>query len=134
MNRFLSTSLLCSTLLAGNALAEDHFIQHGGTVFNPPVLLVEPGDVVQWGIGFPGGSPRTITSGEDCIPDGLWFDGEIPPGLFTWEVPLDIEVTEVPYFNRLACKNGEPGLLRIIDIREVPSEYPTISYSADRVR
>ena len=131
MIRFLSTSMLCSTLLAGNALAEDHFIQHGGTVFNPSVLMVEPGDVVQWGIGFPGGSPRTITSGEDCIPDGLWFDGEIPPGLFTWEVPLDIEVTEVPYFNRLACKNGEPGLLRIIDIRRVPSEYPTIQEALD---
>ena len=131
MIRFLSTSLLCSTLLAGNALAEDHFIQHGGTVFNPPVLMVEPGDVVQWGIGFPGGSPRTITSGEDCIPDGLWFDGEIPPGLFTWEVPLDIGVTEIPYFNRLACRNGEPGLLRIIDIRRVPSEYPTIQEALD---
>ena len=132
MIRFLSTCcLLCSPLLAGNALAEDHFIQHGGTVFNPPVLTVEPGDVVQWGIGFPGGSPRTITSGEDCIPDGLWFDGEIPPGLFTWEVPLDIGVTEVPYFNRLACTNGEPGLLRIIDIRRVPSEYPTIQEALD---
>ncbi len=131
MIRFLSTFLLCSTLPGGNALAEDHFIQHGGTVFNPPVLVVEPGDVVQWGIGFPGGSPRTITSGEDCIPDGLWFDGEIPPGLFTWEVPLDIGVTEIPYFNRLACRNGEPGLLRIIDIRRVPSEYPTIQEALD---
>ena len=129
--RFISISIVTTTLLAGNALAEDHFIQHGGTVFNPPVLMVEPGDVVQWGIGFPGGSPRTITSGEDCIPDGLWFDGEIPPGLFTWEVPLDIGVTEIPYFNRLACKNGEPGLLRIIDIRRVPSEYPTIQEALD---
>ena len=120
-----------TTLLAGSSFAEDHFVQHGGILFNPSVLHVERGDVVSWGIGFPGGTPRTITSGEDCVHDGLYFDAEIPPGLFSWEVPMDIEVTEIPYFNAMACKNGEPGLLRIIDIRRVPSEYPTIQEALD---
>lgn len=129
--RFISTSIVATTLLAGASFAEDHFIQHGGILFNPSVLHVEPGDVVSWGIGFPGGTPRTITSGEDCIHDGLYFDAEIPPGLFNWEVPMDIGVTEIPYFNAMACKNGEPGLLRIIDIRRVPSEYPTIQEALD---
>ena len=129
--RFGLTFVVTTTLLAGSSFAEDHFIQHGGILFNPSVLHVERGDVVSWGIGFPGGTPRTITSGEDCIHDGLYFDAEIPPGLFSWEVPMDIGVTEIPYFNAMACKNGEPGLLRIIDIRRVPSEYPTIQDALD---
>ena len=129
--RFVLSTILITGLLTGPSFAEDHFIQHGGIVFNPPVLKVEPGDVVSWGIGFPGGTPRTITSGEDCIHDGLYFDAEIPPGLFSWEVPMDIGVTEIPYFNAMACKNGEPGLLRIIDIRRVPSEYATIQEALD---
>ena len=44
---------------------------------------------------------------------------------------MDIGVTEIPYFNAMACKNGEPGLLRIIDIRRVPSEYATIQEALD---
>ena len=129
--RFIPSTILITGLLTGPSFAEDHFVQHGGNVFNPTVLSVEPGDVVSWGIGFPGGTPRTITSGENCVHDGLYFDAEIPPGLFSWEVPMDIGVTEIPYFNTLACKNGTPGLLRIIDIRRVPSEYATIQEALD---
>ena len=129
--RFVSSTILITGLLTGPSFAEDHFVQHGGNAFNPTVLNVEPGDVVSWGIGFPGGTPRTITSGENCVHDGLYFDAEIPPGLFSWEVPMDIGVTEIPYFNAMACKNGTPGLLRIIDIRRVPSEYATIQEALD---
>ena len=118
-------------MLTGSASAQDHQVHHGGTVFTPTVVYAERGDVIRWGIGGPGGTPRTITSGEDCVHDGLYFDATIPPGIFDWQVPMDIAVTEIPYFNALACKTGTPGLIRIIDIREVPGEYLTIQEALD---
>ena len=129
--RFISTTILTTTIFIGTASAQDHFVVHQGDAFSPSVLNVERGDQIRWGIGSAG----TITSGENCVPDGL-FDGVIgtPPNgipFFTWDVPMDIEVTEIPYFNAWECKTGEPGFIRVIDVREVPAEYPTIQAALD---
>ena len=138
-NRMLFTAapLLTSAILAGPSLAQeqDFSIIANLTSFSPEVLHVERGDLIRWVIGGPG-FPRTVTSGESCVPDGLYFDvviGSPPtnPPVFMWEVPMDILATEIPYFNAYECENGTPGLLRIIDVREVPAEYPTIQAALD---
>ena len=98
------------------------------TGFYPPLVRVEPGDSVTWRwSSWNGGA--SVTSGEPCTPDGL-FEINITGGPWgpyegTWEVPLDTKLTEVPYFNGNACKDMT-ATIRVIDVREVPAEYPTI--------
>ena len=133
--RCLSIAFVVATLVSGTGFAqEQHNVTIRNNTFTPAVVKAEPGDSIRWAITtFTGNA--TITSGADCTADGLFQLG-ISGGPFgnnsvTWDVPLDIELAEIPYFDPAHCAEGMTGLIRIIDVREVPGEYPTIQDALD---
>ena len=132
-NRFVT---LCAVALCASSVSAQ--IQHNVSIrnerFTPEVVKVEPGDTIRWANTTLFGS-ATITSGAPCTADGLFQLG-ISGGPFgnnsvTWQVPLDSAFGEIPYFDPGSCKDGMIGLIRIIDVREVPGEYATIQAALD---
>ena len=132
-NRFVT---LCAVALCASSVSAQ--IQHNVSIrnerFTPEVVKVEPGDTIRWANTTLFGS-ATITSGAPCTADGLFQLG-ISGGPFgnnsvIWEVPLDSAFGEIPYFDLGSCKDGMIGLIRIIDVREVPGEYATIQAALD---
>ena len=72
--------------------AEIHDITVTATSFDPATLVVAPGDTVVWTLQS--SPPRTVVSGSDCTPDGVFFAAALPNGgkgppnfTYTWEVP-----------------------------------------------
>jgi len=50
----------------------------GDFFFDPPMVNIDPGDTVMW--TNLGSMQHTSTSGDGCIPDGLWDSGPLDPG------------------------------------------------------
>ena len=119
---------------ASTATAETHNVMVTATSFEPSTLVVAPGDTVVWttdSLSF-----RTVESGSNCIPDGVFFMGGLPNGnegppnfTFSWEVPAYTPL-EIPYFSRTHCGKGMTGLISIDAggaVLDVPTDdYPTI--------
>ena len=132
--RIATTLLLATAILAGNSLAEDQRVNITNAGFDPDVIRAAPGDTVTW-LWLPFGGGASLSSGEPCTADGL-FQFKLTGGMGgnpvgTWEVPVDFAYGVVPYFNNATCEDGMTASIRIIDVREVPGEYPTIQQAID---
>jgi plastocyanin len=122
---------LVVTVLSGAtfAVAETHYIQAFGNSFIPDSIVVAPGDTIVW--EYNSGYPHTVTSGSDCVPDGLFFDEPLDSGSPTleWIVP-DYASLDIPYFCQPHCGMGMTGVISINAggaILNVPGDYPTIA-------
>ena len=125
------TTTIISTLLLGASFAgaETHVVQAFGNSFIPDSIVVAPGDTIVW--EYNSGYPHTVTSGSDCVPDGLFFDGPLDAGSPTleWVVP-DYASLDIPYFCQPHCGMGMTGVISINAggaILNVPGDYPTIA-------
>ena len=98
-------------VLTCSAAAETYVVTAEDTSFNPPDVNVMPGDTVRWEYGS--GYPHTVTSGTDCVGDGL-FDAELDGGnpVFEWTVPDDAPDT-IPYFCGPHCSMGMVGAIHV---------------------
>ena len=128
-----SLALLAGALVAGAANAEEHFVVVYEDSYDPAVVRAAPGDTIRWGL-FQFSGYSMITSGEPCTPDGL-FQLELTPPPFgspaVWSVPAELEPMAISYFDQDRCASGMSASIRIIDVREVPGEYPTIQQAID---
>ena len=132
--RIATASFLATAILAGNSFAEDHRVTAAIDGFHPEVIRAAPGETVTWRYNQWNGGVQ-ISSGDRCTADGL-FQFSLYGGPFgnyegTWEIPEDFAYGDVPYFNQALCKDGVTGVVRIIELHEVPSEYPTIQAALD---
>ena len=132
--RIATTSFLATAILAGNSFAEDHRVTAAIDGFHPEVIRAAPGETVTWRYNQWNGGVQ-ISSGDRCTADGL-FQFSLNGGPFgnyegTWEIPTDFAYGDVSYFNQALCKDGVTGVVRIIELHEVPSEYPTIQSALD---
>ncbi len=128
-----SLALLAGALVAGAAYAEEHFVVVYEDSYDPAVVRAAPGDTIRWGL-FQFSGYSMITSGEPCTPDGL-FQLELTPPPFgspaVWSVPVELDPMAISYFDQDRCASGMSAVIRIIDVREVPGEYPTIQEAID---
>ena len=132
--RIATASFLATAILAGNSFAEDHRVTAAIDGFHPEVIRAAPGETVTWRYNQWNGGVLVV-SGEPCTADGR-FEFNLYGGPFgnyegTWEIPADSAYGVVPYFNDALCKDGVTGVVRIIELHEVPSEYPTIQSALD---
>jgi len=79
-------------------------------VFVPDTITVAPGDTIRWiwEQGF-----HTVTSGANCVYDGLYFDANINSGAPVFEFVVPAGVNQIPYFCRPHCAFGMTGLILI---------------------
>ena len=94
------------------ATAELHVVNQVGLVFSPENITVAPGDTVRW---VWGSGTHTVTSGDNCTYDGLYFDAPLTSSqpTFDWVVPSG--VSEVPYYCRPHCFLGMVGTITIVE-------------------
>ena len=120
--------------LSSAATAETHDITVTATAFEPSTLVVAPGDTVVWTLQS--SPPRTVVSGSDCTPDGVFFAAGLPNGgkgppnfTYTWEVP-EYESLDIRYFSTAECGEGMTGLITIDSgglTHRVPEDHRTIA-------
>ena len=120
------------------ASAETHVITVTANAFEPSTLVVAPGDTVVWTLQ-PGPS-RTVVSGANCTPDGVFFEAGLPNGgkgppnfTFTWEVP-EYDSLDIPYFSTAECGEGMTGLITIDSgglTHRVPEDHLTLAEAID---
>lgn len=98
-------------VLACTVTAETYVVTAQSTSFDPPDVNVVPGDTIRWEYGT--GYPHTVTSGTDCVGDGL-FDAPLggPGASFEWTVPEGSSST-IPYFCGPHCINGMVGAIHV---------------------
>ena len=86
----------------------------GRHVFEPEVLLVEPGDVVRWVCA--GGCPHTTTAYPQGVPAGgpVWDSGPLAQGeRYELKIPPDAPEGTYPYACALHAELGHLGLLGV---------------------
>ena len=91
--------------------AEVHEIDQVGLAFVPADITVAAGDTVRWNWG---GGVHTVTSGTDCIFDGVHFDAPLNSGHTTAEyvVPGDFSGV-IDYFCQPHCTLGMTGIITV---------------------
>ncbi|MDE0890485.1 MAG: hypothetical protein OSA40_13655, partial [Phycisphaerales bacterium] len=135
MHSILPASVMTLALtLTSATTAETHDITVTATSFEPSTLVVAPGDTIVWTLES--NSARTVVSGSDCTPDGVFFAGGLPNGgkgppnfTYTWEVP-EYDSLEIPYFSIAQCGAGMTGLITIDSgglTQRVPEDHLTIA-------
>ena len=126
-------ALLVSTVVVNAANAEDRLVVVYENAYEPQVIRAVPGDTIRWGL-FQFSGYSMITSGAPCTPDGL-FQLELTPPPFgspaIWTVPEDLGPMVIPYFDQDRCGEGMTASIRIVDVHEVPGDYPTIQQAID---
>ena len=120
MHSILPASVMTLALalaLTSVTTAETHEITVTATAFEPSTLVVAPGDTVVWTLQS--SPPRTVVSGSNCAPDGVFFAGALPNGskgppnfTYTWEVP-EHDSLEIPSFSSAQGGAGMTGLITI---------------------
>ena len=82
--------------LSGASLAETVIVECWALTFQPEHITVQVGDEIQW---KKMNGDHTVTSGTDCIFDGIWWNETINNSnpTFTWTVPAEA-VGEIEYF------------------------------------
>ncbi len=80
MRRLITSLVLCAilSLFPVISFADTVEIAIGDFFFNPPNVAINPGDTVIW--TNEGSMTHTVTSGQDCTPDGEWDSGVLSPG------------------------------------------------------
>ena len=132
--RTRSVATMTALAVASVACAETHDITVTATAFEPSTLVVAPGDTVVWTLQP--GPTRTVVSGSNCTPDGVFFAGALPNGskgppnfTYTWEVP-EYESLDIPYFSTAECGEGMTGLITIDSgglTHRVPEDHLTLA-------
>jgi len=84
-----------------------------GSTFTPSILDVRRGDTIIW---TRNGGNHTVTSGDNCTADGIYFDAPLNVNnpVFTWVVPTDAS-SNIPYFCVPHCNFGQEGEINVID-------------------
>ena len=82
---------------AASAQAATHFVDVRNFEFDPPDVVVAPGDTVQWDWTDAG---HSVTSGSpSCTPDGRFDSGVVGAGsTFSFVVPVDESEGVIPYY------------------------------------
>jgi len=111
MNSQLILGLAMAAGMTTTALAETHVIEAYSTSFVPSAVDAMPGDTIRW--VYVTGYPHSVTSGDNCTYDGLYFD-EYPLSVFEWVVPEDAP-SQVPFFCDPHCGNGMEGVINVVD-------------------
>lgn len=98
----------------GVASAETHVIELYSTSFVPSVVDVVPGDTIRW--EYVTGYPHTVTSGPNCLWDGIFFNESLsaPGDVYEWIVP-DEAPDAISFFCDPHCGNGMEGLINVGD-------------------
>ncbi|MCH2136564.1 MAG: plastocyanin/azurin family copper-binding protein [Phycisphaerales bacterium] len=123
----LALFMLTVASAATPSQADTHIVQAFAVSFEPAAITVAPGDTVTW--QYASGYPHTVTSGSDCLPDGLFdapLNGSNPT--FSWTVPDDA-TGSVPYFCQPHCAMGMSGVITVEagpSTIHVPGDYPTV--------
>jgi plastocyanin len=98
---------LCAGCICFSASADVVNIGVGTTYYNPPFVIVEPGDTIHW---FHEAGSHDVTSGVQCLdPDGQFYSAITSSNpTFDWIVPND-NTPVIPYFCNVAshCINGD---------------------------
>ena len=117
--KILTTLVIAA--ISAPSLADTFIVEANAMSFNPNVLNVVPGDVIEF--RYITGYPHTVTSGTDCIYDGLYFNEPLDSSspVFSWTVPADAP-TEIPFFCILHCSMGMTGVINV----EVPEGHMVI--------
>ena len=99
-------------ILSGGGGGATHYVMQKGTTFSPAKLDAMTGDTIiwQWSSGI-----HTVTSGADCIPNGI-FDAPLDStdNSFEWVVPNDSS-SIVKYFCQPHCNFGMIGVISVLD-------------------
>lgn len=109
-----TTMILACAITAAAASAETHEVGAHDMTFKPEVIHVSPGDTIRW--EYVSGSPHTVSSGDGCRFDGLFFSALsfIEP-VFEWVVPDDAS-GDIPYFCAPHCINGMVGVIHVDEV------------------
>jgi plastocyanin len=99
-------------LVTAAATAETHVVSAYDMTFVPEIVEVNVGDTIRW--EYVSGSPHTVSTGDSCRFDGLFFAALsfIEP-VFEWVVPEGGAVT-IPYFCAPHCINGMVGTIHVV--------------------
>ena len=98
MKRILTIALLAPACLCVSPVtATEHVVMQKGTLFSPESITVAPGDTVRW---VRTGGNHTVTSGDDCAADGVYFDAPLNSAnrAAVWTVPVSAANSTVGYF------------------------------------
>lgn len=110
MPRPVATLLSLALLIGGvdvAGAAEVHVVMQVDLTYQPEVVMAAPGDTIRWvwTDGF-----HTITSGVDCMPDGVHFNTGLFSAMPVFEYPIpDDFVGEIPYYCAPHCSLGMTG-------------------------
>jgi glucose/arabinose dehydrogenase/plastocyanin len=105
----------CAVVIAAMTapvLAGTHTVNVQNFAFDPADITVAPGDTVEW--TWIEGS-HTVTSGEPCTFDGVFFDHPINSSntMFSWEVPGELAGETLAYFCMPHCGFGMVGSIEV---------------------
>ena len=111
--KVLLVMCLAVTSLSSVAMATDHEVlatgdYFGAMFFSPPVINIAPGDRVRWKNDMI--VIHTSTSGNDCLPNGLWTTGSLDPGQTSPYVTFN-SVGTFDYYCRFHCEMGMVGAI-----------------------
>ncbi|MDP7004842.1 MAG: hypothetical protein QF718_01340, partial [Phycisphaerales bacterium] len=118
-NDTCSSVIPIGTFSSGGGGPDTHYIDQIGFTFSPMTIEVMTGDTIvwQWNDGV-----HTVTSGSDCIPDGL-FDGSLDAKnpTFEWVVPSDAPA-DIPYHCIPHCLLDQIGNIVVLDASGTDSD------------
>lgn len=117
MKRLVLTSVGASMLLAACIFASSTvasatvwIVNIPEDFFDPETLSVSVGDSVMWTNND--AEEHTATSGENCIPNGIWDSGDIEPGQSFARI-FDVAGT-FPYYCFYHCAMGMTGTITAV--------------------
>ena len=100
------------TFATGGSSGDTHYVNQVGSTFDPAYIEVKTGDTIIWTWGS---YNHTVTSGDNCIADGLFdapLDGKNP--VFEWVVPDDAPAA-IPYHCIPHCAFGMVADIAVLD-------------------
>ena len=107
------SAVLLGTFVAvqPTALAAVHEVNQVGLTFDPAEITVAAGDTVRWNWSS---GVHTVTSGVDCVHDGVHFDEPLNSGHTTAEyvIPGDFSGM-IDYFCMPHCALGMTGIITV---------------------
>ncbi len=98
-----------------------HVVTQVEFTFEPAAITVAPGDIIRW---VRTGANHTVTSGELCTGDGLYFDGTLTLAnpQFEWVVPKTAAGATIPYFCLQHCIFGMTGSVSVTGAPPNPAD------------
>ena len=107
------TALVTVAMLvcAASVEAGTTVVQLVGITFDPEVIEVAPGDTIRWEWQD---EFHTVTSGTDCMPDGVHFNQILIAGspIFEYTVPEDF-IGSIPYYCAPHCLFDMVGVINV---------------------